>query len=75
MKLLTVQFSPSFYNFHCFMSRYSSQHLFSNILNPCSSLSVRDQLSLMYKTTCKIIVLYLSIEATSLSFYLRVSLD
>jgi len=30
--------------------------LFSNILNPCSSPSVRDQVSHPYKTTGKIIV-------------------
>jgi hypothetical protein len=32
--------------------------LFSNTLSPCSSLSVRDQVSHPYKTTAKIIVLY-----------------
>jgi hypothetical protein len=36
-------------------------NLFSNILNLCSSLYVRDQVSNPYKTTGKIIVLYILI--------------
>jgi hypothetical protein len=35
--------------------------LFSNILNLCYSLNVRDQVSHPYKTTGKIIVLYILI--------------
>jgi len=37
--------------------------LFSNILNLCSSLRVRDQVSHPYKTSAKIIVLYILIFA------------
>jgi phosphate starvation-inducible membrane PsiE len=35
--------------------------LFSNTLNLCSSLSVRDQVSHPYKTTGKIMILYILI--------------
>jgi hypothetical protein len=36
--------------------------LFSNSLNLCSSLSARDQVSHPYKTTCKLMVLYILIS-------------
>jgi hypothetical protein len=36
--------------------------LFSNTLNLCSSLNVRDQVSYPYKTTGKIIVLYILLQ-------------
>jgi hypothetical protein len=35
--------------------------LFSDTLSLCSSFNVRDQVSILYKTTCKIIVLYIPI--------------
>jgi hypothetical protein len=35
--------------------------LFSNTLNPCPSLSMRDEVSHPYKITGKIIVLYISV--------------
>jgi hypothetical protein len=50
MKLLIMQFSPT-----------SCHTLFSNTLSLCSSLNVRDQVSHPYRTTGKIIVLYIQI--------------
>jgi hypothetical protein len=56
MKLLIMQFpSVSLY------SKYSPQHLFWNTLSLCSSLNVRDGVSHPYRTSGKIIVLYILI--------------
>jgi len=55
MKLLIMQFSPVV----CYSppAPYHPHHLFSNTLNLCSPLNVRDQLSHTYKTMGKIVVL------------------
>jgi hypothetical protein len=55
MKLLITRFSPTFYHFIPLRSKYSPQHLFSNDLSSCSSLTARDQASYSYKTSGKII--------------------
>jgi hypothetical protein len=61
MKLLIMQSSPISRHFLPFRSKYSPQHLFSNTINLCSSLSVRDQVSNPYRTTGKIMILYILI--------------
>jgi hypothetical protein len=48
---------PAFLHFLPLRSGYSQ--LFSNILNLCSSISLRHQVSHPYKTTDKIILLYI----------------
>jgi hypothetical protein len=48
--------SAASYNFLPLRSKYSLSTLFSNTLNLCSSLSVRDQVSHLYKTRGKTIV-------------------
>jgi hypothetical protein len=57
MKLLVMQFPPVSRNFIPLRSKYSPQHT----LSLCSSLNVRDQASRPYRTTGKIIVLYILI--------------
>jgi hypothetical protein len=59
MKLLTVQLSPFYCYFIPLWSKYSPRTLFSNILIICSSLNVRDQVSHPYKTTGRVMVLYI----------------
>jgi hypothetical protein len=60
MKLFIMQFSPTSCRFISLHSNILSS-LFSNSLNLCSSLNVKDQVSHPYRTTGKIIVLYISI--------------
>jgi polysaccharide pyruvyl transferase WcaK-like protein len=57
MKLLIMQFSPVL----CFSppAPYLPNHLFSDTLNLCSPLNVRDQVSHTYKKMGKIVVLYI----------------
>jgi hypothetical protein len=52
MKLLIMQFSPTS---SLFGSNILLNTLFSNTLNLCSSLNIRDQVSQPYRTTGKII--------------------
>ncbi|PNF25245.1 hypothetical protein B7P43_G13294, partial [Cryptotermes secundus] len=63
MKLLIMQFSPTSCHFISLRSKYSPKKntLFSNTLRLRSSLNVRDQVSHPYRTTGKIIVLYILI--------------
>jgi hypothetical protein len=58
MNLFIMHLSPSSFHFIPLRSKYSAQHLFSNTLNPSSSLNERDQVSHPYKTKGKIIVSY-----------------
>jgi hypothetical protein len=60
MKLLIMQFSPTSCHLMSLRSKYSPQHPVST-LSPCSSLNVRDQASRPYRTTGRIIVLYILI--------------
>jgi hypothetical protein len=54
-----MRFSPASCPFTSQRSKYSLKHPFSNTLNLCSFLYVRDQVSHPYKTTGKtIVVLY-----------------
>jgi hypothetical protein len=59
MKFLIVKLSP----FSCYLirlwSKYSPRTLFSNTLSLFPSLNVRDQVSHSYKTTGRIMVLYI----------------
>jgi polysaccharide pyruvyl transferase WcaK-like protein len=55
MKLLIMQFSIS----SLFGPNILLSTLFSNTHSLCSSLNVRDHVSLPYRTTVKIIVLYI----------------
>jgi hypothetical protein len=59
MKLIIVQPSEASCCFSVLGPNIPSSTLFSNILNLCSSHSVRGQVSHPYKTTGKIIVLYI----------------
>jgi hypothetical protein len=61
MQLLIMQFSPTSLHLIPLGSKYSPSTLFSNTLNLCSSLNVRDKVSHPYKITGKIIVLYISL--------------
>jgi hypothetical protein len=61
IKFPIMQFSPTSGHFISLRSKYSPQSLFSNTLSLCSSLNVRDQVSRPYRTTGKIIVLYILI--------------
>jgi hypothetical protein len=55
MKLFVMQFSPiSFFGPNILLNT-----LFSNTLSLCSSLNVRDHVSLPYRTTGKVIVLHI----------------
>jgi hypothetical protein len=56
-----MQFSPSSCHFISLGPNILFNTLFSNTLSLCSSLNVRDQVSHAYRTTGKIIVLYILI--------------
>ncbi|PNF19758.1 hypothetical protein B7P43_G14768 [Cryptotermes secundus] len=60
-KLLIMQFSPTPCHVISLRSNILLSTLFSNILSPCSSLNVRDQVSHPYRTIDKIIVFYILI--------------
>jgi hypothetical protein len=59
MKLLIMQFSPSLCHFFSLRPDTHLSTLFSNILSICSSFNARDQVSHPYRTTGKIILLYI----------------
>jgi hypothetical protein len=59
MKLLVMQLSPPSRHSIPLWSKYSPQHPVSNTLSFCSSLNVRGHVSHPYRTTGKIIVLYI----------------
>jgi hypothetical protein len=59
MKLLILQFSHTSSYSSFFVPNILLSTLFSNSLSVCSSLNVRDQIWHPYKTTGKIIVLYI----------------
>jgi hypothetical protein len=61
IKLLNMQFSPCSRHFISLRSKYFLSILFSDILSLCSSLNVTDQVSHPYRTTDKIIVLYIPV--------------
>jgi hypothetical protein len=61
MKLLIMQFSPTSCHFISVWFKNFPQHPALNTLSLCSSLNVRDQISHPYRTTSKIIVLYILI--------------
>jgi hypothetical protein len=61
MKLVIMQFSPASHHFISLWSKYTPQHPVLEHFSLCSSLSVRDQVSHRYRTTGKIIVLYILI--------------
>jgi hypothetical protein len=61
MKLIFMQFSPISRHLISLQTKSSPRTLFSNTLGPCPSLNVRDQVSQPYRTTGKIIVLYILI--------------
>jgi len=64
MKLLIMQFSSAFRYF--LLDPYILlRTLFSDTLNLCSSLCVRDQVSYPYETTGKILVLYILVFKSS----------
>jgi hypothetical protein len=65
MKLPIMQFSPASYQFIPLKPKYFPQILFSNTFSLHSSLDVREQVSHPYKTTSKIIVLYILIFKVS----------
>jgi len=60
-EVLIIHSSPTSRHFLPLSSEYSPHTLFTNTLNPCPFLSVRDQVSHPYKSTGKIIVLYIKI--------------
>jgi hypothetical protein len=60
-KLLVMQFSPLSCHLILLRSNYPPRILFSNTLRVCSSLNVRDQVSVPYRTTGRIIVVYILI--------------
>jgi hypothetical protein len=61
MKFLIMQLSPSTYHFLLLGPNILLSTLFSNTLGLCSSLDKGDQDTHPYRTTCKIIVLYILI--------------
>jgi hypothetical protein len=61
MKLLIMQFFPTSCHSSLFGPNIPLSTLFSNTLSLCSSLNVRDQVSHPYRTTGKIIALYILI--------------
>jgi hypothetical protein len=61
MKLLTVQFPPTSISSSLIGQDILLSTLFSSTLGLCSSLNVRDQGSYSYRTTGKIVVLYILI--------------
>jgi hypothetical protein len=64
MKLLIMQSSLASRHFLPLRSTYSHQHLELNTFNLYCFLSVRDQVSHLYKTAGKIMVLYTLIFKT-----------
>jgi hypothetical protein len=60
-KLLVMQFSPFSRHLIPLRSKYPPQHLVLKHPQSCSSLTVRDQVSQLYRTTGKIIFLYILI--------------
>jgi hypothetical protein len=63
MKLLIMQFSPTSQHFMCLRSNILRNTLFSNTPTLCSFLNARDNVSYWYRSTGKIIVLYILICA------------
>jgi hypothetical protein len=61
MQLLVMQFSPPFRHFIPLRSKYSLSTLFWNTLSLCFSCKARYQVSHSYRTTCKIILVYILI--------------
>jgi hypothetical protein len=61
MKLLIMQFSPISHHFTLFSPHNLLSTLFSNTLSLCSSISITDYVSHPYRTTGKIILLYILI--------------
>jgi hypothetical protein len=61
MKFLVMQLPPISCHFNSLRSKYSPQHPVLQHLSLCSSLNVRDQVLHPYRTTGKIIVLYILI--------------
>jgi hypothetical protein len=61
--LLVIQFSPFSRHLIHLQSKFLLSTLFSNTLSLCSSLNARDQVSHPYRSTGKIIVLYILILA------------
>jgi hypothetical protein len=61
MKLLIMQFSPTSCHFIRRTPNILLSVLFSNTLSLCSSLNIRERVSHTYRTTGKIIVLYILI--------------
>jgi hypothetical protein len=59
MKLFIMQFSPTSCHFIPLMSKYSQHPALRH--THCSSLNVRDQVSHTYRTTGKLIILYILI--------------
>jgi hypothetical protein len=59
MKFLTVQLPPFSRHLIPLRSKYSSQNPVLNTLSLCFYLSVRDKVSHPYKTTGRIMVLYI----------------
>lgn len=70
MKLLVMYFFSASCHSIPLMSKYSLIVLFSNTLNPWSSLNVRGHVSHSYKATCEIVVSYTSIQKTYIEFSL-----
>jgi hypothetical protein len=60
VRFIIVQFSPRSV-YLPFRSKYPPQHSVLRILSLCSSLKVRDPVSLPYSTTGKITILYILI--------------
>jgi hypothetical protein len=65
VKLLIMQYFQPSCHLIPLRSKYSPSNLFSNTLSLCSSLNVREQVSHPYKTTGKIIILYILIHTFS----------
>jgi hypothetical protein len=59
MKLFIVQLPPFSCYFIPFWSNVLLRIVFSNTLNLCSSLNARNQISHPYKTTGRIMILYI----------------
>jgi hypothetical protein len=67
MELPILQFSLTFPHFIPLISNILLNTLFSNTLNMCSPLNLRDQLSNPHKTTGKFMVLYILISTTQVN--------
>jgi hypothetical protein len=68
MKVLIMLFSPASYYLTLFRANILLSTLFSNILSLCSSLNIGDQASHTYKTTGKIIALYIYFLSNNLVY-------